>query len=433
MTQIPDLGGWLFLGESKGEGEGEGHPMQQLNNTMKAMTAALSILSGGCYQNWTASALTEWIGSVTFTQAMWTIGAAAFMLVLSKIVFSHDWRTAPMSTQKLKVHCPHFQGWFVRGVDHDRQQSFVLIAGWFSEAESPDYSQHYVYCAAESPLASHSVEAFPSVDQVTISNASDGLRWEAEGVGALHIGDSSITADVQVSGMTLSFRAAQRMPWAEGRRSGGPEGWLGYLAPLLPCHYHVHSVGSDCAYTLQLPDGTAVQGSAFCHCEGNYGAAFPEGWAWAQGIAAGNAASFSLAIGMFAIGPISPVTCVLYLRRQGGQRAVLRTVDLDSIAYLLDGTQRTVQIDGSSFIKRCSMKLRIADRSSTMHRVRVPTAQGFAAQPGCLETYSAMATLEYHEHGVDETYSFPLTALEFGGSFIRRTLRSGSNREQESS
>jgi hypothetical protein len=39
--------------------------------------------------------------------------------------------------------------------------------------------------------------------------------------------------------------------------------------------------------------------------------------------------------------------------------------------------------------------------------------------PGCEETYTALATVTYEDgDGARESYSFPLTAFEFGGSFI---------------
>lgn len=216
----------------------------------------------------------------------------------------------------------------------------------------------------------------------------------------------------------------------------GPEGWLRRAAQLLPCHYFVHSVGSRCRYELTAGSGLSqrahrVNGEGFAHIEGNHGRFFPSGWIWSHAIAANNSASFSLALGKFAIAGLTPTTCILYLRRANGRPIVFRTTDLDSIRYVTDRATGTLELNATSLFKnrRLSLVIRPAGNAAAAFktRVQVPTALGFSNRPGCLETYTATATIKLSkliggQAGDGEVYEFPLTALEYGGSFISQHL-----------
>eukprot|EP01039_Chlorochromonas_danica_P000176 gene176-185_t len=291
---------------------------------------------------------------------------------------------------------------------------------------SSDYTQHYVYYGVEGKgVGSHSVEAFPPPQSVSLATSPTGylnITWRAEGLGEFRFNNTACCGDFSFpGGYHVDFDAYQRKPWRPSKSLtfAGPEGWLG-LTTLLPCHYYVHSVGSVSSYRLTIR-GKEVEGKGYCHIEGNHGTFFPEGWTWAQAIQPNNTASFSLVAGKFVIGPMAPLNIVLYLRRRCGSVAVLRTTDLDKIAYYLNGKTRYAKIKGQSLLKGYSLELVIQDsRDAKEHRVHIPTAAGFSDQPGCLETYCAEATLIYREvhGGLEEHYTFPLTAFEFGGSFI---------------
>jgi hypothetical protein len=160
---------------------------------------------------------------------------------------------------------------------------------------------------------------------------------------------------------------------------------------------------------------------ASSHIEGNHGTFFPEGWMWTHAIAPNNTASFSCIAGKFVIGMLSPLSIVFYLRRNNGEIIVFRTTDLDQHRYCIDGKHRNVSLECSSFLKGNQIKLTITARQPTasFHTVYVPTVHGFSNQPGCQECYTAIAKviLTTRKHELEE-YEFPLTALEFGGSFL---------------
>ena len=56
--------------------------------------------------------------------------------------------------------------------------------------------------------------------------------------------------------------------------------------------------------------------------------------------------------------------------------------------------------------------------------VHVPTVNGFSKSPGCKETYTALTRIKFSDlstgHTATEEYSFPLSALEYGGSFLEK-------------
>jgi hypothetical protein len=54
----------------------------------------------------------------------------------------------------------------------------------------------------------------------------------------------------------------------------------------------------------------------------------------------------------------------------------------------------------------------------------IPTAIGFSNSPGCIETYTALATIliKNKKNEIIEKYEFPLTALEFGGAFVNNKI-----------
>lgn len=187
------------------------------------------------------------------------------------------------------------------------------------------------------------------------------------------------------------------------------------------------------------------EGNGYAHIEGNHGTFFPEGWIWSQSIMEDNQASFSLVLGKFNVLGITPTNCILYIRRKGNNRGsvVFRTTDLDQVNYDVDATNGCIQLNATSLVRGTRVEVSIQPIGSTISQsfralVHVPTADGFSNTPGCRETYTAVATIRLYDsrsinrrkrsmmNSTDtavanmEEYVFPLTALEYGGSFIQK-------------
>lgn len=322
---------------------------------------------------------------------------------------------------------PFFQGWLLRTVDHARNASVMLIVGSFT---CSDRRQHYVFCGAHS--ASHGprplhFECFPPPETVTISGGSPhgeslNLTWAVRGAGRMVLGDDAADVRFAFPHFAISLRARSRRAWAPGNPRAGPEGWLGRTS-LLPCRYHVHSLGSACKYTLSAPGMANMSGEGLTHIEGNHGGFFPEGWVWAQGVAAGGAC-FVLVGGRFVIGGASPLSWVLHVRMPSGATHVFRTTDLCDVAFRVRPQEGRLVVRARALCGRTTVRLSIDSHALALFcpPIHIPTAAGFSNAPGCRETYTACARVQVLERSGRgwtsvENVTFPLTALEFGGVF----------------
>ena len=385
-----------------------------------------------------------------------------------------------LNQQPISIRGPFFQGWLMRTVDHANSRSMILIIGSFSSRGSSCYDEHYIFCGVSTKSeGTYHFEAFPERDSVTVTGSAPSVQtlmanfrpslsketnitWSVKDVGYFKFNNEECSADFKLGGAHIKLSTKNRKPWSKSNiYSAGPEGWLGYTA-LLPCHYFVHSVGSDCNYVIRLPSksrsedtsgsrnppsandfkkGSAetreIIGSGYTHIEGNYGSFFPSGWVWSQAISPSNKASFSLTGGKFEIGIFAPITFILFVRI-GEKTKIFRTTGLDAFLYDVDGIVGYTRIIAHSFSKRDRVEVIIRPKSSIAKGsfgtpLYIPTANGFSNNPGCIETYTADADVtcseldgETSEYVVKSRTSFPLTALEFGGSF--QGIRSQSRR-----
>jgi hypothetical protein len=329
---------------------------------------------------------------------------------------------SPLNRQAVVVRGPFFQGWLIRTIDHAHGRSVMLIVASFSADGSATYDEHYVFCAVTERDSTRTFSAFPRPASVEVSAPGErrglDVRWSAEGVGTFHFTDALCTADFTFGdALSVSLRVSNRKPWSEDGSSKGPEGWLGHTN-LLPSRYFIHSVGSAAEYALRL-DRRELAGRGFSHMECNHGNFFPRGWVWSEAIGPGNESSFSLVIGKIAVGPFEPLISTFFLRRSSGRTAVFRTTDLDRVRYELDGIRKVARLEFASRFTRQRATLHIGAREPSFHKVFVPTRHGMSDAPGCEETYTAIATVTCEDgYGPKESYAFPLTAFEFGGSFI---------------
>ena len=176
-----------------------------------------------------------------------------------------------LNPQPVAIRGPFFQGWLMRTIDHINLRSFILIIGSFSAKGSKVYDEHYIFCGIEiMGKGTFQFESFPPPDTVTIEGSSPTLpspfsfrkselskntdiTWAAKGIGQFKFNDEECSAEFELQGASIKFASKNRLAWSKSDpHSAGPEGWLGYTS-LLPCHYFVHSVGSECNYSLELP------------------------------------------------------------------------------------------------------------------------------------------------------------------------------------
>jgi hypothetical protein len=351
-----------------------------------------------------------------------------------------------LNPQIISLNGPFFQGWLIRSTDHAQATSFITIIGSFSKSASKIYSEHYVFCGIQHASESFQVEAFPSPDDVTITGSSpstssifqsikaSNITWSAKDLGHFCITEEGCEINFNIHGCKILSRSLKPKTWKIGKvKMDGPEGWLGYT-PLLPCHYHIHSTGSECQYTIDYPGKLSITGRGFSHIEGNHGSFFPDGWVWVQAVSSENDISLSVVGGLFQIGPISPMNFVIYLRHRD-QVHVFRTTDAHRILYDIEYAKGSVLIEATSLSGSDRLVLEVYSSNREMkdfgEAIYIPTAKGFSNRPGCRETYTATAKAKIYNwnrrkssYDIVDELCLDQVALEFGGSFQRGSYKS---------
>ena len=89
------------------------------------------------------------------------------------------------------------------------------------------------------------------------------VRWQ---------GNSITEYDIKDASFSFKGKTSTRTPWS--RTSNTPESLLVYLP--LPLHWHVHSLASECAYSLSIPDHPLPQAQASNTAIGPHVASSPQ-------------------------------------------------------------------------------------------------------------------------------------------------------------
>eukprot|EP01041_Mallomonas_annulata_P001281 gene1281-2469_t len=365
--------------------------------------------------------------------------------ILIFIMGASQAEASALNPHAIIINGPFFQGWLVRLVDHQQNMSFIFIVGSFSSRKSKNYNEHYIFCGIDIGGERIFAEAFPSCEEVQITGSTPSspswlssntfplnITWSANNYGKFVFQGNTCSASFKFKELELKFKTQGRKSWSTTNELDGPEGWLGYTT-LLPCHYCVHSTGSPCSYDVLLQHNRKqIKGNGYTHIEGNHGTFFPSGWVWAQGIASDNSASLSVVGGRFTIGVVNPMNWVIYLRFKN-RTMIFRTTDMAKVSYRIDAIGGALHLECVTALG--SNKLILTIRSSTdingfSPPLYTPSPDGFSNIPGCRETYTAIAEavcydwdIETNEFSFIEKIHFPLTALEFGGTFLGQFLQ----------
>lgn len=379
-----------------------------------------------------------------------------------------------------------FEGWFVRLVDHDAKASVALILGSLRRRQealghndshtlgartsrtehcsellhrrehgrtcalpvgTDDFDEHILVLAYRNRRGRHhTYTAHLHGPGVTLSGPSReaGAGWSSDGGGpqmvwwsrrhggmAVHGNTASIDVTLP-GGLTLVANiSGPRVAWSDvSPDREGPEGWLARTG-LLPCHYFVHTFGSRTTYRLRHGTRRAFAGIARSHMERNYGDTFPAGYTWAQASAQGGAAYLVLTGGLFVVGPLTTRSYIVGLRAppggvtDDGLSWDFRSTDLDRIRALRRPCAGKLELNATARNGRRRLLLRLsAPPDSFGAPMPIPTEDGFSNQPGCRESYAAIAhVVALVRRSVTSMWeeqlrlSVPLATLEFGGTW----------------
>ena len=257
------------------------------------------------------------------------------------------------------------------------------------------------------------VDDRPVVENPRLGSAAD-FKWIAEGYGAI----TQDSVDITIPGvLDLHFQTKNRLPWNARFFEARPEGLLSFLP--LPLNWHIHSLGSDADYEFTIfEDGNPVTttGTGYAHQEKNWGAGFPVGWLWTQGIAEGNRAHFVATLANVKIGLIELNAWVAAYRSSSMAWELRFNAPGTVLKTEMDACQGSLYLEASDPGRRLTINAEAPP--DTFGDVSIPTENGFLPESGG-ESFSATITVSAYEGGVLlEEQIFYNAALEFGAGFV---------------
>lgn len=358
---------------------------------------------------------------------------------------------------------PFFEGWFTRVVSHDTDLSFSVILGAFRPPHGSAPTEVWACLLLDDKGNPTTTQGFadPALFQLTVRGqhvtqqpklgTPASFRWvhqSSSGLnGTLVVDGDNASLDFSfpsASGFEHNFRVqawlSHRAPWDRSAPdSGGPEGWLAGAEQLLPTHYYVQSLASSATFKLTelradgTPIGATTSGRGFAHQEANWGGTFPEAWVWAQGMTADGQTQMVLTAGEFTVAGITTQQAIIAVRSPT-KSVTLRNIDLDRIESVRRPCAGLPSLRILAESRNSSTRLTVtleAPRNTFSLPLEAPSAEGFSARPGCVESYSAVARVEILQRRDEgepwvsvEAFSLRQAALEFGGEYIRDCLNS---------
>lgn len=363
----------------------------------------------------------------------------------SQMKWVHPWDPHPPSSSRLLPECirpyPSFEGWFFRIVDPSKGVSLAVIvatnyATWEShctivfciddgESRNTDGSKH--------GGRTHRVQALVKDARITSlshlqdnnTNSSEplGFEWEAPELGKVIVRPNETKIDICVMGYHLKANLISQVHWNQSSSYKGPYGWARIL-PIMPTHWHIHSVGSEASYEFSNNNEISINSQGWAHEEKNWGLTFPAGHIWLQAISDDNSAQLVFAGGYYELGAVMKTP---YIGAMGfwspSHKIEMKNIDIGTIFMDLCVTPR----EGKFSIKAINPSYTIlitslADPESFCEPILAPVGK-LEWKPACRESYLANVKVEVYAHGVwgiptnktlVSTQSFNRAALEFG-------------------
>jgi tocopherol cyclase len=125
-------------------------------------------------------------------------------------------------------------------------------------------------------------EVFPDKMEMNILSPDNAFEIVIPDIGFVRWHGNSVTEyEIKDESFTFMGKTTTRTPWS--RTANTPESLLVHLP--LPLHWHVHSLASECEYSLSIPGHLPLEqrsNTAIVHQEKNWAASFPSAHMWLQ-------------------------------------------------------------------------------------------------------------------------------------------------------
>lgn len=362
-----------------------------------------------------------------------------FLLLFISVPILHLVLSNQFDPHVLPKNGPFFEGWYMRFVDFDTNDSLGVLFGHVlpeanNQTEDPKVLASILYrtnCTSINECVLTAANAVCDAKDLkvrvkngpVVENPDDRspsfFSWETT-FGTFRQ-NGNITKLRFVFGK-YAFRAVVGTPVPWGPDGEGPEGWINKL-PFIPLHWFVFSLRSPIiSYELtNSENGKLISGNnGVVHMEKNWGVSFPKGWVWSQGVTPMNV-SFALSGGLVTLAHVT-TTQFLFGYRNPAKNITLNFRPGNSFfSSSHDGCSGRFEITIKSlFLTRKVALSAFAKPKTFSDCLYGPEVTGF--RPVCTESYDAAVKVTVYERSyltwktVDEQI-LKKSALEFGGEY----------------
>lgn len=185
----------------------------------------------------------------------------------------------------MEYNAPHrasaFEGYYSK-FDLPSGAHVALIVCQVKGAKSRPYMVSFTYVPRDG-MNVYQREIWPErLDMVTFAR-ENAFSLEVPGIGYKRWqADSTTEYSFEHGDFAFHAKTTSRTPWS--LETSTPEAMLVYLP--LPLHWHVHSLASECEFTMKLPSYELPvedrSGKATVHQEKNWAQSFPSAHMWLQ-------------------------------------------------------------------------------------------------------------------------------------------------------
>ena len=240
------------------------------------------------------------------------------------------------------------------------------------------------------------------------------FQWVAESFGII----TQDSVDITIPGvLDVHIQTQNRLPFNIYSPEIGPYGSLDRLP--LPLRWWVQSLGSDAEYEYTILGDTGsetVSGVGYAHLEKNWGAGFPIGWVWTQGIAEDNQAQFVMSTAEVDFGLFILNAWIAAYRSPIVSWDFIFTMP-ETVIY----TERNA-CEGTFFFEIAHPDRRLTFDASappdTFGDVSTPSEDGFAPETGEESFSTTVEVSAYEAESLVDQRVFHNAALEFGAGYV---------------
>lgn len=335
----------------------------------------------------------------------------------------------PMMPHPVELRGPWFEGWYYRLTDPEKNLSVAVIgtSAYQNGRVVPGYAAIILHLPGETKTRSYENLPPHTSNWVGVKNGKNEFVWDSHGNGQL----TSKEVQFKIDHVQVSMSVETRTAWGDFLNSG-PAG-LAHHFSFLPLQWYVDNTAGKAKYKVTYQEGSElkeIEGRGFIHQEKNWGQVFPKAWMWVQSISPQGDASIALAGGDVDLYGLTINTFLVGYRSRDLNLNFNLANDISTQfkkkVHPCDGSFELIAEDMSY---RLHLKAK-ADPAGFTY-VSIPTESGYMKDGG-IESFQAVVDVEIFKKsrfsGVTPDNliakkSFPLSALEFGGTYMNEPSR----------